>query len=154
MMMIVSRLLSLLNLKSRLRPPNKPFFGRGEGCRWIRGLRAQNPCAIGIQPVHTRVDSRGLQWTPATGDSDHERRRARLEVMTAVLAEIDAACAAFAREENIPGLIAAIVQGGRLAHVTAFGRADIEASRPVTPDTAFRIASMTKSTTALAILAL
>src|SRR3954467_14079931 len=69
MMMIVLRLLSLLGLKSRLRPPNKPFFrGRGEGCRWIRGLRAQNPCAIGIQPVHTRVDSRGLQWTPPTRD--------------------------------------------------------------------------------------
>src|SRR3954463_552800 len=67
---IVLRLLSLLGLKSRLRPPNKPFFrGRGEGCRWIRGLRAQNPYAIGIQPVHTRVDSRGLQWTPAKGDS-------------------------------------------------------------------------------------
>jgi D-alanyl-D-alanine-carboxypeptidase/D-alanyl-D-alanine-endopeptidase len=74
--------------------------------------------------------------------------------MTAVLAEIDAACAAFARQENIPGLIAGIVQGGRLAHVIAFGRADVEADRPVTPDTAFRIASMTKSTTALAILAL
>src|SRR6185312_1452397 len=37
--------------------------------RWIRGLLARNPCAIGIQPVHTRVDSRGLLWTPAKGDS-------------------------------------------------------------------------------------
>lgn len=74
--------------------------------------------------------------------------------MMPALAEIDAACAAFARQENIPGLVAGIVQGGRLAHVTAFGRADLEAARPVTPDTAFRIASMTKSTTALAILAL
>src|SRR4051812_45902512 len=81
MTMIVLRLLSLLGLKSRFRPPNKPFFrGRGEGCRWIRGLRAQNPCAIGIQPVHTRVDSRGLQWTPANGDSrrtDCARRPSR-----------------------------------------------------------------------------
>lgn len=69
-------------------------------------------------------------------------------------AEIDAASAAFARQETIPGLLAGAVQGGRLVHVTTFGRADIEADRPVTPDTAFRIASMTKSTTALAILAL
>jgi CubicO group peptidase (beta-lactamase class C family) len=69
-------------------------------------------------------------------------------------AEIDAASAAFARQENLPGLVAGIVQGGRLVHVAAFGRADIEADRPVTPDTAFRIASMTKSTTALGILAL
>src|SRR3954463_456513 len=92
---IVLRLLSLLGLKSRLRPPNKPFFrGRGEGCRWIRGLRAQNPYAIGIQPVHTRVDSRGLQWTPAMGDSTRSdfalpprRRRVGVAAIDLVVAD-------------------------------------------------------------------
>jgi hypothetical protein len=74
--------------------------------------------------------------------------------MTSVLAEIDAACAAFAREHNIPGLVAGIVQESRLVHVAARGLADIEADRLVTPSTAFRIASMTKSTTALGILLL
>src|SRR3954463_69832 len=70
MMMIVLRLLSLLGLKPRWHRHFSPrCFSRGVGCRWIRGLRAQNPCAIGMQPVHTRVDSRGLQWTPATRDS-------------------------------------------------------------------------------------
>jgi len=69
-------------------------------------------------------------------------------------AEIDAACAAFARQEQIPGLVAGIVQGGRLVHATAIGLADIEASRPVGAATAFRIASMTKNMTALAILSL
>src|SRR5688572_7899776 len=69
-------------------------------------------------------------------------------------APIDAACTAFARQENIPGLVAGIVQGGRLVHVSAVGLADIEASREVSPATSFRIASMTKSVTALAILML
>ena len=41
------------------RPRNRGVFS-GTGCRWIRGLLARNPCAIGIQPVHTRVDSCGL----------------------------------------------------------------------------------------------
>jgi CubicO group peptidase (beta-lactamase class C family) len=68
--------------------------------------------------------------------------------------EIDTTCADFAQKENLPGLLAGIVQGGQLVHVTALGQADREAGRAVTPDTAFRIASMTKSTTALAILAL
>src|ERR1700759_1351305 len=74
MMMIELRLLSLLGLKFRwhrhfsLRPLSKVFF-RGVGCRWNRGVLAQNPCAIGIQPIHTRVESRGVAWSPATGDS-------------------------------------------------------------------------------------
>ena len=68
--------------------------------------------------------------------------------------EIDAACAAFAIQEQIPGLVAGIVQDGRLVHTTTIGLADMEASRPVGPATAFRIASMTKNMTALAILSL
>lgn len=67
---------------------------------------------------------------------------------------IDQACAAFAQQENLPGLLAGVVQAGELVHVTALGQADREAGRAVTRETAFRIASMTKSTTALAILAL
>src|SRR5262249_29704726 len=39
-------------------------FFRGGGGRWIRGLRPENPCAIGIEAVHNRVDFRGLWWTP------------------------------------------------------------------------------------------
>ncbi len=68
--------------------------------------------------------------------------------------EIDAACAAFAEHEKVPALAAGIVQGGRLVHVTTLGLADREVGRPVTAGTAFRIASMTKNMTALAILAL
>lgn len=74
--------------------------------------------------------------------------------MDPAFAAIDAACAAFAEEQQIPGLIAGIVQGGRLVHVTARGLADIEGAHKVGPDTAFRIASMTKNMTALAVLAL
>jgi hypothetical protein len=47
------------------RAPMKVFF-QGAGDRWTRGLLARNPCAIGIQPVHSRVDSCGL---PPRGDS-------------------------------------------------------------------------------------
>jgi len=71
-----------------------------------------------------------------------------------VFAEIDAACAAFAEQEQIPGLALGIVQEGRLVHVTPLGLADREAGRRVEAGTAFRIASMTKNMTALAILSL
>jgi CubicO group peptidase (beta-lactamase class C family) len=71
-----------------------------------------------------------------------------------MFAEIDTALEAFAEEQQIPGLVAGIVQEGRLVHVTALGLADIEGARKVGPDTAFRIASMTKNMTALGVLAL
>jgi CubicO group peptidase (beta-lactamase class C family) len=69
-------------------------------------------------------------------------------------AALDAACSAFALEHNLPGLVAGIVREGELAHVATVGLADREAGRPVGRDTAFRIASMTKNMTALAILSL
>jgi serine-type D-Ala-D-Ala carboxypeptidase/endopeptidase len=68
--------------------------------------------------------------------------------------DIDAAYAAFAQEHRIPGIAAGIVQEDRLVHVTTVGLADVEASRPVAAATGFRIASMTKNMTALAILSL
>jgi D-alanyl-D-alanine-carboxypeptidase/D-alanyl-D-alanine-endopeptidase len=77
-----------------------------------------------------------------------------VESLEAAFAEIDAACSAFAAQERIPGLVTGIVQSGRLIHVTALGLRDVEGSQPVEAATAFRIASMTKSTTALALLSL
>ena len=74
--------------------------------------------------------------------------------MTSVYETIDSAVAAFAAEYQIPGIAAGIVQAGALAHVTTVGMADREAGRPVAAGTAFRIASMTKNMTALAILSL
>ncbi len=71
-----------------------------------------------------------------------------------MLADIDAACAAFSEEHELPGLVAGLVEEGRLLHVTALGLADREAARAVGRDTAFRIASMTKNMTSLAILSL
>jgi CubicO group peptidase (beta-lactamase class C family) len=53
-----------------------------------------------------------------------------------------------------PGLAAGIVAGGRLAAFTGLGVADLESGAPVGERTFFRIASMTKTFTALALLIL
>jgi CubicO group peptidase (beta-lactamase class C family) len=55
---------------------------------------------------------------------------------------------------HAPGLVYGIVKDGRLILVRGAGIQDIERRRPVTPDTRFRIASMSKAFTALAILRL
>ncbi len=72
----------------------------------------------------------------------------------AVFAEIDRGMENYRRDAHIPGMVWGLVQGGRLVHVKGAGVQDIDTKRPVTADTLFRIASMTKAFTALAILKL
>lgn len=55
---------------------------------------------------------------------------------------------------HIPGLVYGIVRDGRVEHVGAMGVQELEARRPVNATTRFRIASMSKAFTALAILKL
>jgi CubicO group peptidase (beta-lactamase class C family) len=51
-------------------------------------------------------------------------------------------------ELHLPGVALAIVQAGRLIFARGFGQADVEAARPVTPETLFAIGSTTKAFTA------
>ena len=68
--------------------------------------------------------------------------------------EIDALFAKFQADQHVPGLVYGIVKDGRLAYVKGIGVQDIKDKRPVTADSLFRIASMTKAFTALSILQL
>jgi len=61
---------------------------------------------------------------------------------------------AFMREHNIPGGQLAIVRNGKLVYARGFGWADREAKEPVEPESLFRIASVSKPITAVAILKL
>ena len=72
----------------------------------------------------------------------------------AVYADVDRAMEAFRLDAHVPGMVWGIVRDGRLVHVKAAGIQDLEQKRPVTADTRFRIASMSKAFTALAILKL
>ena len=68
--------------------------------------------------------------------------------------DLDAIYARFQQSENIPGMVFGVVQGGKLAYVKGLGLASRETNAPVGPETFFRIASMTKCVTALAVLLL
>ncbi|MCI5044208.1 MAG: beta-lactamase family protein [Aquisalinus sp.] len=52
------------------------------------------------------------------------------------------------------GFVVMVNQGGETVYETAVGLADIDAAKPMTQDTEFRIASMTKPVTSLAIMML
>ncbi len=84
---------------------------------------------------------------PDAGQAD----RARL---TAAFAQVDRLFQDFATEGHVPGAAWGIVVDGALAHAGAAGVRDLAAKAPVDADTVFRIASMTKSFTAMSILKL
>ncbi|HEU5136127.1 MAG TPA: serine hydrolase domain-containing protein [Steroidobacteraceae bacterium] len=67
---------------------------------------------------------------------------------------IDEIFADYALDNHIPGLVYGVVADGKLVYVRGIGVQDLESRRPVTADTLFRIASMTKAFTALTILKL
>ena len=58
----------------------------------------------------------------------------------------------FVRENEIPGAALAVAKDGRLVYARGFGYANRERKEPVRPDSLFRIASISKSFTAVATL--
>jgi CubicO group peptidase (beta-lactamase class C family) len=70
------------------------------------------------------------------------------------LPEIRKGFADWMLDNRVPGLVWGVVKDGKLVAVEGMGVQDLEARRPVTADSAFRIASMSKAFTAYGILAL
>lgn len=70
------------------------------------------------------------------------------------LAEFDTWMQNFLTEHKIPGAALAIVKDGQLVYARGFGWADREAKEKVEPESLFRIASVSKPITAVAILKL
>ena len=78
----------------------------------------------------------------------------RVAKLSSSFGDIDGAFTAFTEREHVPGAVWGIIIDGRLAHVGVAGYRDVPSKATVDSGTVFRIASMTKSFTALAILRL
>lgn len=70
------------------------------------------------------------------------------------LARLDLHFARQVDEGRLPGFLVAVARGGRVAHLTVHGLRDVAAGLPVTADTLWRIYSMTKPVTSVAVLTL
>jgi len=78
----------------------------------------------------------------------------RLAKLSAALPEVDRLMRGFAERSRVPGIAYGIIVDGRVVHVGTSGLRDVASRAPIDTATVFRIASMTKSFTALAILQL
>ncbi len=74
--------------------------------------------------------------------------------LDAAFAEVNRLFAAFVAERHVPGAAWGVIRDGRLVSTGVSGLRDVESQAPITPDSVFRIASMTKSFTAISILKL
>jgi CubicO group peptidase (beta-lactamase class C family) len=78
----------------------------------------------------------------------------RVEKIKTISDDLQEMMSSYAKSENIPGIAYGIVVDNELVIASAVGVLDIEKKNPATTSSAFRIASMTKSFTAMAILKL
>ncbi|MDG1276030.1 MAG: serine hydrolase [Algoriphagus sp.] len=78
----------------------------------------------------------------------------RAEKIKTISSDLQELIASYSKANNIPGIAYGIVVDGELVISSAVGVLDINKQSPVTTSSEFRIASMTKSFTAMAILKL
>ncbi len=60
----------------------------------------------------------------------------------------------FVVQGKLPGIIVAVARDGKVGYFEAFGKRDVERDKPMTPDTLFRMYSMSKPVTGAAVMTL
>ena len=88
--------------------------------------------------------TRELQWS--TPEAEGLSREGLERVDAAVRAHIDAG--------TLAGAVTLVARHGRIVHVNAMGKKDLASGEPLLPDTLFRIFSMTKPVTGVAMMIL
>jgi serine beta-lactamase-like protein LACTB, mitochondrial len=106
--------------------------------------RTWPPCAILIALLLGPGPS---AWTQETGAVPAGLSPARVQA-------VEAAIAAVMSAQKVPGLSVAVVTRGELRWSAGFGHADVENDVPATPETVYRLASISKPITAVAVLQL
>lgn len=70
------------------------------------------------------------------------------------LAAVKSQLNAFVEQGKLPGFVIAVARDGKVGYFEAFGSRDVERKKPMTPDTIFRMYSMTKPITGAAVMTL
>jgi CubicO group peptidase (beta-lactamase class C family) len=112
--------------------------------RFLPGLT----CLAAITALSLGAQTPNRYAPPAFTDASRQQQ------VQSLLPEIDKLFTELAAEKHIPGLAYGVMLDGKMVHARTLGLADVEKKIPVTTDTRFRIASMTKSFVAMAALML
>src|SRR5262245_14689182 len=88
------------------------------------------------------ADEPAKSKVPVSGDTD------------AKFARFDEVMNAFFDKFTFPGAALAVAKDGKIVYSRAFGYSDLDAKQPLKPDALFRICSVSKPITAVAVLRL
>ncbi|MEO8448478.1 MAG: serine hydrolase domain-containing protein [Gemmatimonadota bacterium] len=106
---------------------------------------------LGLAPgSFAQQPSRTSSHAPPAAFTDPDR----LAKLSAAFPEIDRVMSGFAERSHVPGIAYGIIVDGKLVHRGTVGFRELASHAPVDSASVFRIASMTKSFTAFAILQL
>ena len=75
-------------------------------------------------------------------------------IVSSAYSSLDVLFTSFMEQHHVPGCSVAVMNRGELVYCRSFGSADLAAGKPVTENSLFRIASISKPITAVAILQL
>lgn len=83
-----------------------------------------------------------------------DRKAAKTAISGEQISKIEGAITAFRSQRSIPSVSVAIAKDNQIIFKGGYGLADLENKVPATPATVFRIASVSKSLTAVAVMQL
>lgn len=115
---------------------------------WVLLGACARPAPRAVVPKAARPLVSPAEFTPGLADP---ARRAQLEALSPTL---DAFFESKLKESGATGLAVGIVLEGELVYARGFGVQDVPNGLPIDQDSVFRIASLTKSFTALSVLKL
>jgi CubicO group peptidase (beta-lactamase class C family) len=115
-------------------------------CAWslLACLACTGPVGSATDAVATLPPSVGL---PPASIEDVGMSSQRIGRLAGAMAQL-------VDDRRLAGVTTAIARHGKLAYLGTFGRRDIEAAAPMTPDAIFRIYSMSKPITGVALMSL
>src|SRR5437763_5471836 len=105
-------------------------------------------------PVGSAQSRTSTSVTPTSTRRSTGSRRCCLSTPESLAAKLEQLVRSEQREKRLPSVAAAVLRGGELAWETALGVADVEAELEATPDTQYRVGSITKTFTAAAVMQL
>jgi len=108
--------------------------------------------ALEINPAAKRAMQRNTNLSSLKGDPEFERLVS--DGGRHVPALVDPIVRQFLIEEQAAGLAVAVMKGGTILHMKGYGFADLEHRVPATEQTVFKLASLSKQFTAMAVMIL